>query len=61
MFVIDKSGSMGGSKWIKTVSVTIIALQKLQDGYDKFNIILFNNDVHIEKKPLKKSNKHHQK
>ena len=45
IFVIDKSASMGGSRWKKTANATIEALKQLRDGYDRFNIILFNNDI----------------
>ena len=47
IFVIDKSGSMQGSKWNKTVSATINVLNKLKNGYDRFNIILFSSDIDI--------------
>ena len=47
IFVIDKSGSMGGSKWTRTVSATINGLKQLRNGYDRFNIILFNEMMHM--------------
>eukprot|EP01084_Bolivina_argentea_P259500 437852_1 len=45
LFVIDKSGSMGGHKWIKTISSSILAIKQLRIGYDRFGIILFNHDI----------------
>ena len=47
IFVIDKSGSMQGLKWINTVSTTINALKQLRQGYDRFNVILFDHDIDI--------------
>ena len=47
IFVIDKSGSMSGGKWRRTVSATINALNQLRKGFDRFNVILFNSDVSI--------------
>ena len=47
IFVIDKSGSMSGGKWDRTITATISALEQLRTGYDKFGIILFNNNYTI--------------
>ena len=41
VFVIDKSGSMSGGKWRRSVTATINGLQKLRKEYDRLNIILF--------------------
>ena len=46
IFVIDKSGSMSGGKWRRTVSATINGLKQLRTGYDRFNVILFDNYNH---------------
>ena len=46
IFVIDKSGSMAGSKWRRTVSATVKGLQNLNKGYDRFNVILFDSNCH---------------
>eukprot|EP01084_Bolivina_argentea_P041347 76281_1 len=47
ILVIDKSGSMAGSKWNKTMSSTMIALQQLRILYDRYNIIFFNDKIKI--------------
>ena len=47
IFVIDRSGSMGGSKWIKTVSATINAVKQLRKQFDRFNVILFNEYIDL--------------
>ena len=47
MFVIDKSGSMAGSKWNKTRSATIIALQQLRINFDRFGVIFFNDSIQL--------------
>ena len=46
-FVIDGSGSMGGSKWEKTTFSTISALKQLQTGYERFGIILFDYQIEL--------------
>ena len=43
--MIDKSGSMSGSKWRRTVSATITALKQLRDKIDRFTVLLFDDDV----------------
>jgi len=43
IFVIDKSGSMGGGKWRRSASATINGLKQLRKGFDRFNVILFDN------------------
>eukprot|EP01084_Bolivina_argentea_P304117 525151_1 len=40
VFVIDRSGSMSGSKWDKTISSTNATLKQLRVGYDRFCVIL---------------------
>eukprot|EP01084_Bolivina_argentea_P046617 85840_1 len=47
MFVIDRSWSMNGFKWDKTISSTIMAIKQLQKGFDRFGIILFDNNIEI--------------
>eukprot|EP01084_Bolivina_argentea_P269187 457428_1 len=44
-FVIDRSGSMSGSKWDCTVKATITALKKLRHGIDRFRIILCGSQL----------------
>ena len=44
IFLIDKSGSMSGIKWDKTILSTINALKLLRINYDRFGIIFFNNN-----------------
>ena len=46
IFVIDKSGSMSGGKWRRAVSATINGLKQLRNGYDRFNVILFDSYNH---------------
>eukprot|EP01084_Bolivina_argentea_P224391 379457_1 len=36
---------MGGLKWLKTLSSTILAIKQLRNGYDRFGIILFNHQI----------------
>mmetsp|Transcript_13783 Transcript_13783/g.12369 ORF Transcript_13783/g.12369 Transcript_13783/m.12369 type:complete len:131 (-) Transcript_13783:628-1020(-) len=38
---------MGGGKWRRTVSATINALKQLRKGFDRFNVILFDNNVDV--------------
>eukprot|EP01084_Bolivina_argentea_P001891 3504_1 len=45
VFVIDKSGSMSGTKWIKTKAATIVALKQLRVNYDRGGIIFFDDYV----------------
>ena len=45
MFVIDKSGSMEGDKWNKTTQATMLTLNNLKNYYDRFGIILFNDNI----------------
>eukprot|EP01083_Nonionella_stella_P188626 695742_1 len=47
VFVIDRSGSMGGVKWLNTISAMTKAIKQLRTGYDRFNVLLFNNDIEI--------------
>ena len=47
IFVIDRSGSMSGSKWNKTISATINALKQLRVNYDRFCIILFDHNIDL--------------
>merc|ERR1711972_954932 len=42
VFVIDRSGSMSGSKLRKTIAATVNALKKLRFS-DRFNVILFDD------------------
>eukprot|EP01084_Bolivina_argentea_P250469 419648_1 len=62
IFVIDKSGSMYGDKWRKTLSATITGLKKLRDE-DRFNVILFNHgpDVLFEDEMVEANKKTIQK
>eukprot|EP01083_Nonionella_stella_P173618 599454_1 len=45
VFVIDKSGSMSGGKWTKTISATITAIKQLRKGYDRYCVLFFNRNV----------------
>eukprot|EP01084_Bolivina_argentea_P046619 85846_1 len=47
MFVIDRSWSMNGFKWDKTISSTIMAIKQLQKGFDRFGIILFDDSIEL--------------
>eukprot|EP01083_Nonionella_stella_P141371 435412_1 len=43
MFVIDKSGSMAGGKWNRTIVGTTTALRQLRVAHDRYGMVLFNN------------------
>eukprot|EP01084_Bolivina_argentea_P093106 167479_1 len=45
IFVIDKSGSMSGSRWNQAMSSTITAIKQLRLNYDRYSIILFSNTI----------------
>jgi len=45
MFLIDKSGSMSGSKWEQTISAVTAALKQLRTGHDRFGVMLFNHEI----------------
>eukprot|EP01084_Bolivina_argentea_P107952 192956_1 len=45
VFVLDRSGSMGTTKWEKAVSATKGAIDDLKPGIDRMNIILFDNTM----------------
>eukprot|EP01084_Bolivina_argentea_P026000 48339_1 len=47
MFVIDRSKSMKGAKWKKTIASTITAIKQLKKGYDRFAIILFDKYIQV--------------
>eukprot|EP00484_Ammonia_sp_Unknown_P017184 CAMPEP_0197027774 /NCGR_PEP_ID=MMETSP1384-20130603/7651_1 /TAXON_ID=29189 /ORGANISM="Ammonia sp." /LENGTH=928 /DNA_ID=CAMNT_0042456677 /DNA_START=52 /DNA_END=2838 /DNA_ORIENTATION=- len=47
VFVIDKSGSMAGSRWNKTVSATAMALQQLRVYYDRYGLIFFDDSIKL--------------
>eukprot|EP01083_Nonionella_stella_P059183 154869_1 len=47
VFVIDRSGSMGGHKWRKTIHATITTLKQLRQSYDRYCIILFDSDIEL--------------
>eukprot|EP01084_Bolivina_argentea_P079659 144448_1 len=47
MFVIDRSGSMQGIKWDKTIQSIIYAIQLLRKNIDRFGVMLFNNDCKL--------------
>eukprot|EP01084_Bolivina_argentea_P006158 11656_1 len=44
VFVLDRSGSMGTTKWESAVNATIGAIENLNVGADKMNIILFDTE-----------------
>eukprot|EP01084_Bolivina_argentea_P024067 44913_1 len=56
IFLIDRSGSMNGQKWNKTISATICALKLLRKKYDRFSIILFDKNIEILPYKDKRSN-----
>eukprot|EP01083_Nonionella_stella_P032399 88697_1 len=45
VFVIDRSGSMSGHKWNKTIAATVCALKRLRHGYDRYCIIHFDSAI----------------
>eukprot|EP01084_Bolivina_argentea_P076674 138986_1 len=45
VIVIDRSGSMGGIKWNKTILSTNTTLKQLRIGYDRYCIILCGNKL----------------
>eukprot|EP01083_Nonionella_stella_P234298 824826_1 len=47
VFILDKSASMSGLKWINTISATVMGLKQLRVGYDRFGVILFDHDVEV--------------
>merc|ERR1719420_491903 len=47
VFVLDRSGSMSGSKWTKAVSATVTALRQLRAGVDRYAAILFNDEISV--------------
>eukprot|EP01084_Bolivina_argentea_P269754 458531_1 len=47
VFIIDKSGSMQGDKWTKTINATITALKQLRHSYDKYCIVLFDDIINV--------------
>eukprot|EP01084_Bolivina_argentea_P139725 245783_1 len=42
VFAIDKSGSMRGGKWTRTIQATIETLKQLRNNFDRFYIVFFN-------------------
>eukprot|EP01084_Bolivina_argentea_P121279 214921_1 len=38
---------MGGSKWDKTISSIKITIKKLRNGYDRFRVVLFSDDINV--------------
>eukprot|EP01083_Nonionella_stella_P140367 430318_1 len=46
VFVLDRSGSMKGTKWDQTVSSSITALKQLK-SFDRVNVMLFDHDIEL--------------
>jgi len=47
VFVIDRSGSMSGEKWTKSVAATMTALQQLRAGHDRYAVMLFDHQISV--------------
>eukprot|EP01083_Nonionella_stella_P213516 770060_1 len=46
VFVLDRSGSMKGTKWDQTVSSSTTALKQLK-SFDRVNVMLFDHDIEL--------------
>eukprot|EP01083_Nonionella_stella_P154258 496805_1 len=47
VFVLDKSGSMSGLKWTNTIRATVMGLEQLRVGCDRFGVILFDDEIEM--------------
>eukprot|EP01083_Nonionella_stella_P234296 824821_1 len=47
VFVLDKSASMSGLKWTNTIRATVMGLEQLRVGCDRFGVILFDDEIEM--------------
>eukprot|EP01083_Nonionella_stella_P067772 179481_1 len=47
VFILDKSGSMSGLKWTNTIRATVMGLEQLRVGCDRFGVILFDDEIEM--------------
>eukprot|EP01083_Nonionella_stella_P172591 592801_1 len=47
VFIIDKSGSMSGIKWTKTLLATVTALKQLRVDHDRYCLVFFDSQIEL--------------